>query len=655
MSGLIGGLICKDKYSENIENIMEKSLEKYKIDKMNSIKDENYFMLCGLQFITEENEIEKIPFKDITLKLIINGDIILDNREELFKIFNIEKKEEKYITDSYLVLEAYKKWGYDCIHHLLGDFSFIIYDEKKKEIFCARDHMGCRPFYYVNKTDLFAFASITDALVPLTSNKLNERWITDFLSILGALNNSEPVETIYEDILQLPPAHIMIVRANEVIKKKYWDPVNEVKPLKLNSHKEYIDRFLEIFEEAVKCKLRTSYDVGILVSGGLDSGSVAALAVKELKKTNKILKGFSFVPLKEFSQKSKTYRMVDESNYVNKLKNKCGNMEIEFCRNEGINSMTNMDETIEAYEQPIKTIQNSYWIDEITKKCAENNIKILLGGQFGNATISYGDFTIHMNELLNNFKILELINEINCTSQMYKIPKKYLCKIILKNKIPNCIKSFLRRNENTVDNRFIYNPINPKMIDKWNVAERFNKKGYNVNISKFHNLKESRKMILDETGLSHISIMLSKYPMKYGVMRRDPTKDKRIVEFCMSIPSSEYVHKGEERYLIRSAMKGILPEEIRTNWKHRGLQSADWIDRLKPDWHVLHNQMEHSLEDSDMKKYMDISKLKRYLRQNKEITDHTNSNEIYCLLISLVMYKFFIQYRNNAKNESDNY
>lgn len=325
-------------------------------------------MLCGLQFVTEENKTEVIPYKED--KLIITGDIILDNREELFKIFEIADEKKKYITDTYLVIEAYKKWGYNCPDYLLGDFSFVIYDERKKEIFCVRDHMGCRPFYYIKKEGLFAFSSITSALIPLTDNRLNERWITDFLSILGAMNNSEPVETIYEDILQLPPAHVMIVRQNEIIKKKYWDPVNKVKPLKLKSHKEYVDRFLEIFEEAVKCKLRTSYDVGILVSGGLDSGSVAAIASKELKKEDKVLKGFSFVPLKEFAEKSRTYRMVDESDYVKKLSNKCGNMEVEFCRNEGINSMTNIDETIETYEQPIKTIQNSYWIDEITKKCA---------------------------------------------------------------------------------------------------------------------------------------------------------------------------------------------------------------------------------------------------------------------------------------------
>lgn len=661
MSGLFSGFISTRNYTQNIKDFMIKSFKSYKIDKMGEINEHNLFMLCGLQFITEENKSEKIPLKDISSKVMINGDIILDNREELFEIFQInEEKQRKIVTDSELVLRSYKKWGYDCPKYLLGDFSFVIYDESKKEIFCVRDHVGCRTFYYYYRNGIFAFSNITDSLLCLTDGALNERWITDFLSIYGPLNNSEPFETIYTDIFQLPPAHIMIIRENEIIKKRYWDPIKEVKTLELNSHKEYVDKFLEIFKEVVKSKIRTSYDVGILVSGGLDSGSVAAIASKELKKSNKVLKGYSFVPLKGFPEKKKSNFMYDESDYVNLLKDKCGNMEVEFCRNDSINSMTNMDEYIESYEQPIKTIQNSYWINEVTKKCSKNNIKVLLGGQFGNATISFGDNLVHMNELVNDFKVFELIDEVKATAKMYSVSQKYIYKDIIKNKIPNTIKKYVSRKNNSIDNRFRYVPINKEFIDKWNVIKRFDEKNYNLMFDKFDNLATIRKGMLDDTIVSHISIMITKYPLKYGVIRRDPTKDKRIIEFCMSLPSSEYVHKGVDRYLIRSAMKGILPEEIRTNWKHRGVQSGDWVERLKPDWIHIYEEIVQSLNDKDMKKYMDIDKLNMYLENNREINDNTNSEEIYCLLVSFVMYKFFIHYRKKLsllkeENRSGNY
>ncbi|HCW54865.1 MAG TPA: hypothetical protein DG753_14275, partial [Clostridium sp.] len=263
-------------------------------------------------------------------------------------------------------------------------------------------------------------------------------------------------------------------------------------------------------------------------------------------------------------------------------------------------------------------------------------------------------------ELVNDFKVFDLLDEVKVTAIMYNLSQKYIYKYILKNKIPNTIKYYVSVKNNSIDNRFRYVPINKELINKWNVIKRFDEKNYNLMFDKFDNLATIRKEMFDDTIVSHISIMITKYPLKYGIIRRDPTKDKRIVEFCMSLPSSEYVHKGVDRYLIRSAMKGILPEEIRTNWKHRGVQSGDWVERLKPDWIHIHEEILQSLNDKDMKKYMDIDKLNMYLQNNREINDSTNSEEIYCLLVSFVMYKFFIQYRKKLsllkeENRSENY
>ena len=111
------------------------------------------------------------------------------------------------------------------------------------------------------------------------------------------MHNSEATETIYKEIYQLEPAHYMVITKNNIVKNKYWNPLKDVKPLKLKNHDEYVKRFLEIFEEAVKCRLRTVGQVGIMVSGGLDSGSIAAIASKELKKEEKVLNGYSFLPI----------------------------------------------------------------------------------------------------------------------------------------------------------------------------------------------------------------------------------------------------------------------------------------------------------------------------------------------------------------------
>lgn len=144
MSGAIGGVIDFNnlKINENIAENMIKALKKYKIDKVNSINRKNSLMVCGQIIITEENINEVLPYYKEDTNLFITADVILDNRKELFKEFNIIEEKQKITTDSELILMAYEKYGEECPKYLLGDFAFVIFDEKKEKVFCARDHMG---------------------------------------------------------------------------------------------------------------------------------------------------------------------------------------------------------------------------------------------------------------------------------------------------------------------------------------------------------------------------------------------------------------------------------------------------------------------------------------------------------------------------------
>ena len=232
-------------------------------------------------------------------------------------------------------------------------------------------------------------------------------------------------------------------------------------------------------------------------------------------------------------------------------------------------------------------------------------------------------------------------------------PKKAIYSTIISNAIPYKIKKIRHRKEDTIENKFEDSVIKLDLVKKYNVEERFDKKGYNSVITKVGTLKETRKSILDEATLAHIGIMETKDSLAYGIIKRDPSKDKRIMEFCLSIPSGEYVHEGEERYLIRSSMVGILPEEIRTNWRNRGIQSADWVERLLPDWDKTKNQVKEALMDNEVKKYVDIEKVEGLLEKYDDISNCQNRNEVKLILIPLVFYKFIKQYREMLNFQYD--
>ena len=147
--------------------------------------------------------------------------------------------------------------------------------------------------------------------------------------------------------------------------------------------------------------------------------------------------------------------------------------------------------------------------------------------------------------------------------------------------------------------------------------------------------------MIDDSVFSHVGEIETKLSLKYGVIKRDPTRDKRVIEFCLSLPTEMFVDGGMERALVRKSMKGILPEKIRLNSSVRGKQSADWIYRITPKWKQIKKELENILNNDDsIISYIDIDKLKNTL----EILDIDNLNEhknkVRMLLVTLVFSKF---------------
>ena len=198
---------------------------------------------------TPESLLEKLPFADESEQFVITSHARIDNREELISKLNLNKYPTEKITDSQLILEAYKKWDEECPEYLLGDFAFVIWDKRKKILFCARDHFGVKPFYYYYQANnFFAFGSEIKALLclPQVPEKLNEVRIGDFL----ALMMEDKTITTYKDILRLPPAHSMVVSQSGINLRCYWelDPNREIK---MDSDEAYAEEFRKIFTEAV--------------------------------------------------------------------------------------------------------------------------------------------------------------------------------------------------------------------------------------------------------------------------------------------------------------------------------------------------------------------------------------------------------------------
>jgi asparagine synthase (glutamine-hydrolysing) len=210
----------------------------------------------------------------------IVADARLDAREELIAdLQRAMRKVRPNVSDCELILHAYAAWGTPCIDRLKGDFSFAVWDAGHKQLFCARDHFGIKPFYYAQRGDIFLFSNTLNCLRlhPTVSGRLNDLAIADFL-LFDMIR--EPGATSFASIQRLPPAHSLVCDGDGVSLHRYWVlPISAPFPHKRPS--ECVEQFRELLDRAVADRLRTN-SVGVLMSGGLDSPTVAASARRVL-------------------------------------------------------------------------------------------------------------------------------------------------------------------------------------------------------------------------------------------------------------------------------------------------------------------------------------------------------------------------------------
>ncbi|TDI72442.1 MAG: asparagine synthetase B, partial [Bacteroidetes bacterium] len=233
--------------------------------------------LCHLALHVYPNDlIDKQPLVDLAGDQIIVYDGRLDNRLELKESLGLKRSEpEENFSDAALILGAYRKWGLECAEHLLGDFAFAIWDASERRLYAARDAMGMRAFYYRAELGRFLFGTEVKQILeaPDVPCEINETSVAAHLvGYFGKLSS-----TFYEGIDQLEPAHVLVVDEAGVKTWRFWD-IDPEKQIWYSNYSDYYDHFREVYIEAVRSRIDTIRPIGIMLSGGIDSGAIASTA-----------------------------------------------------------------------------------------------------------------------------------------------------------------------------------------------------------------------------------------------------------------------------------------------------------------------------------------------------------------------------------------
>ena len=207
----------------------------------------------------------------------ITGCIRIDGRQELLSKLEMPRGTSTEMpTDAELVLLSYRKWGIDCLTHLIGDFAFVLWDTRSQRLFCARDRFGMRQLYYARAGNSLVLSNSlqTMRMYPGISDRLNDLAVADFLLWSDHLFIDKR-HTLFADIHSVLPGHQLQLRAGETSSAPYWCfPASEPTLLYRDQH-EHVEHFTEIFESATRDRVRNKSTV-ISLSGGMDSSSIAA-------------------------------------------------------------------------------------------------------------------------------------------------------------------------------------------------------------------------------------------------------------------------------------------------------------------------------------------------------------------------------------------
>lgn len=500
---------------------------------------------------TPESLHEQLPLEDKIGKIVLTADARIDNRDELIAELDLPRHLEREISDSELILNAYEKWGEHCPEKFLGDFAFALWDERKQCLFLARDPFGVKPLYFYRSDRVFIFASEIKALfcLPEVPRRLNEARVADYLA--PALEDK--TVTFYREIFRLPPGHRMTVSRERGSTRAYWtlDPSREIR---YRSNEEYAEAFRHLFTEAVRCRLRSAFPVGFMLSGGLDSSSVVCVARALLREDGN-------QPLRTFSAIFDDVPQCDERSFINAVLAQ-GGLEPHYVHADRISPLTDLDRIFHHEDE-------AFWVPNLFMSwgglydsAREQGVRVLLDGCEGDCTVSHG--FEHLPELARKGRWWALGEDVVGLSRNLNVrPWAILWRFGLRPLVPDlAVRAWRVLRHRNRPERDVSSIIRSEFSRRC-ITSAEGMAAPPVNRFKAARNPRARHWRELVSGMHpYVLEVINKAAAPFSIEPRHPFYDRRLVEFCLALPPEQKLNRGWTRVVMRRALADVLPDEI---------------------------------------------------------------------------------------------
>lgn len=617
----ITGIYCCDRTPVSLDDLrqMMAATAHYGPDESKTWCDRTVGLGHQMLWTTPESLLENLPLE--RAGLTITADARIDNRSDLIAALKLSQPAAQ-ITDSNIILAAYAEWGEQCPEKLIGDFAFAIWDSHKQQMFCARDHMGIKPFcYYYQPGQLFAFASNARALLclPAVPHRLNEAKVGDYLASLFI----DQASTFFEDVFYLPPASSATVTSGKICIESYWS-LDSAQKLQLGSDEAYAAALKDIFTEAVRCRLRSAFPIGTHLSGGLDSSSVTCVARQILPAD---------CTLHTFSNIFETTADCDERPFIDAVLAQ-EKVTPHFVAGDTRGPLSDLD-FVMRHHSGVVAAPNHFLLLGLGEAAQQAGVRVVLDGSDGDTTLSHGleylselahqgDWAKfasetkglqqimqyspgqilyayglgHLEKLARSGRWIAFLKRSQQLRQHFNIAwRRLFVQHGIKPLMPNSVKKAwhkIRRNRSCEQA-----PAYPRIINQ-NFAARTGLEAR----SHTNKLRSSQLITTQREGhhlgltsglLTHAVEIIQDYSAAFGIETRSPFMDKRLIEFCLSLPPEQKLRQGWTRYVMRQAMKTTLPSEIWQRPDKAKMGSSVFYGLLHHDKHKMKQTIQHTV------------------------------------------------------------
>ena len=514
---------------------------------------------------TPEAEAEVWPLVSETTGTVLVADARIDNRADLLRALDPGPNKDGVVTDADLISAAYDRWGQDCPEHLIGDFAFALWDERVRRLFCARDAVGTRPFFYAPRAgNRFVFGSEIKALFahPSVRRAVQEESIAEYLA--GIVSDDEA--TFYQDVYRLPPGHALAATPDGLRTWPYWswDPEREID---LPSDEAYAEAFRAHFDEAVRCRLRSNQRVGSYLSGGLDSSSIAVTAQALLHPD-----GCGAFPT--FSTVYDRFPACDERTYMQAVVDQSG-VEPHFFRGDDVNGLRNLEALLAIHDEPFfapnlatrwttlpqiretgtSVVLDGHGGDEVVSRGEGRLYDLARSGQWGTlgrevwqgSALRGGTLPLSLwGRLLERYGLQPWIEDRPWAQRVYG----WMCRLRA------------RLTGEASSRRGPVQLLDPEVRARFDMEDR-RRRLHRQQAPHAHSARGEHYLDLTSPMQGQGLEILNRTAAHRGMELRFPFLDRRLMAFCLALPADQKRRYGWGRYVLRAAMGDRLPPSVR--------------------------------------------------------------------------------------------